>query len=142
MVRVITIVPCVSKKRETPQLARDLYISPLFVKASAYAENTSDEWYIISAKYGLVRPSDFIEPYNVTLNTMKAKERRKWAAWVFSDLEPLLQKTDTVVFLAGVKYREYLVKKVEKLGCRVEIPMKGLRIGEQLRWLNKQLEVL
>lgn len=140
MTRVISIVQCVSKKRKTPQLARDLYTSSLFVNAARYAEKTSDEWYIISAKYGLVRPSDFIEPYNVTLNKMSAPDRRKWAEKVFSDLKPLLDVTDTVVFLAGVKYRENLVKKVAALGCKVEIPMEGLRIGEQVSWLQKQLK--
>jgi len=140
MTRVISIVQCVSKKRDTPQLARDLYISSLFVNAAPYAEKISDEWYIISAKYGLVRPSDFIEPYNVTLKKMSAPERREWAEQVFSDLKPLLNATDTVVFLAGVIYRENLVKKVEELGCPVEIPMEGLRIGEQVSWLQEQLE--
>jgi len=141
MPSIISVVQCVSKKRDTPQLARDLYTSPLFVNASAYAEKISDDWYIISAKYGLVRPSDFIDPYDVTLNKMSAPERRKWAELVFSDLKPLLKATDTVVFLAGVIYRENLVKKVKGLGCKVEIPMKGLRIGEQVSWLQEQLEV-
>jgi len=142
MTRVITIVPCVSKKRDTPQRARDLYCSDLFKKAAAYAEKTSDEWYILSAKYGLVHPLDVIAPYNVTLKKMKVKPRKEWAERVFSDLGPLLQPTDTVVFLAGIDYREYLVPRVRQLGCRVEIPMEGLRIGEQLRWLKNQLEDL
>ena len=139
MTRVIAIVQCVSKKRKTPQLARDLYTSPLFVNAAAYAEKISDEWYIISAKYGLVRPSDWLEPYDVTLNHMTAIQRRGWANQVFSDLKPLLRPTDTVVILAGVVYRKNLVNKIEGLGCKVEIPMKGLRIGEQVSWLKEQL---
>jgi len=140
LTRIISIVQCVSKKRDTPHLARDLYTSPLFVNAAAYAEKISDDWYIISAKYGLVHPTDFVEPYDVTLKDMSASERRKWAEQVFSTLKPLLNSTDTVVFLAGVKYRENLVKKVAALGCKVEIPMEGLRIGEQVSWLQKQLE--
>ena len=139
MPRVISVVQCVSKKQNTPQLARDLYISPLFVSAAPFAEKISNEWYIISGKYGLVRPTDFIEPYDITLNKMSASERRKWAEEVFTDLKPLLKTTDTVVFLAGVIYRENLIKKVEGLGCTVEIPMKGMRIGEQVSWLQNQL---
>ena len=131
---------CVSKKRDTPQLARNLYTSPLFVNASAYAEKISDEWYIISAKYGLVCPTDMLEPYDVTLKNMTAKQRRAWAERVFSDLKQLFRPTDTVVMLAGVIYRKNLVKKIEELGCNVEIPMEGLRIGEQVSWLQEQLE--
>jgi len=139
MTRVISLVQCVSKKRDTSECARNLYISPLFVNAAAYAEKISDEWYILSAKYGLVKPSDFLEPYNLTLKDMKAVGRRKWAERVFSDLKPLLKESDTVVMLAGVIYRKDLVNKIENFGCRVEIPMKGLRIGEQISWLKKQL---
>jgi hypothetical protein len=140
MARVISVVQCVGKKRETAQKARNLYTSPLFMAASAYAEKISDEWYIISAKYGLVIPSEFIEPYDVTLKTMSALERKIWAERVFSGLKPLLNTHDTVVFLAGVIYRENLVKKVKEFGCKVEIPMEGLRIGEQVSWLQGQLK--
>lgn len=87
-----------------------------------------------------MHPSDLLEPYDVTLKKMSATERRKWAEQVFADLKPLLNATDTVVFLAGVIYRENLVKKVEELGCKVEIPMEGLRIGEQVSWLQRQLK--
>ena len=140
MARVIYIVQCVSKKRKTPQPARNLYTSQLFKNASAYAEKISDEWFIISAKYGLVRPSDLLEPYDVTLKDMSAFERSQWAQRIFSDLKPCLQNTDKVVMLAGVIYRKDLVQMIEGLGCKVEIPMIGLRIGEQVSWLKKQLE--
>lgn len=140
MTRVISIVQCVSQKRYTPQFARDLYISALFVNAAAYAEKISDEWFIISAKYGLVCPSDLIEPYDITLKKMSVPDRRKWADRVFSDLKPLLNSTDTVVFLAGIIYRENLIIKVAELGCKVVIPMEGLRIGEQVSWLQEQLK--
>ena len=83
MSRVISIVQCVSLKQKMPQLARDLYISPLFVNAAAYAEKISDKWYIISAKYGLVESSTLLEPYNVTLKDMSASERRYWAEQCF-----------------------------------------------------------
>jgi len=140
MRRVISLVQCVSKKQNSPQMAKDLYTSQLFVNASAYAEKISDEWFIISAKYGLVKPTDVLAPYDVTLKDMSAAERRKWADRVFSDLKPYIRKTDTVVILAGVIYRKDLVKKIEDFGCKVEIPMKGLRIGEQVSWLKKQLK--
>ena len=140
MSRVISIVQCVSKKRDTPQPARDFYTSDLFVNASRYAVKISDEWYIISAKYHLVHPSELLEPYDVTLKKMAAQQRREWTERVFLELKPLLRSSDTVVILAGVVYRENLVKKIEKLGCKVKIPMEGLRIGEQNKWLKEQLE--
>lgn len=140
MGRVISIVQCVSKKRATPQRARHLYTSQLFVNAAAYAEKISTEWFIISAKYGLVKPTEIIEPYDVTLKDMSAFERKQWARQVFAELKPILHISDTVVMLAGSIYRKDLVKMIEVFGCRVEIPLEGLRIGEQVSWLKKQLK--
>jgi len=44
-----------------------------------------------------------------------------------------------VVFLAGIKYRENLIGPIREMGCSVKVPMEGLGIGEQKRWLKQQL---
>ena len=119
--------------------ARDLYISDWFNKASSYAEKVSDEWYILSARYGLVDPNSVIAPYDETLNNMPLSNRRPWSLIVMQDLRPLLNKGDHIVVLAGLKYREFLVEPLRSAGCQVDVPMEGLRIGEQLSWLSKQI---
>lgn len=140
MARKIALVACVSKKNPMPMPARDLYISDWFRKASAYAMRVADEWYILSAKYELVVPDAVIEPYDETLNRMPVAARRAWAKRVLEDLNRVLQSGDHVVILAGKKYRENLVNPIQQMGCSVEIPMEGLGIGKQLRWLKQQLE--
>ncbi|MBN1666853.1 MAG: hypothetical protein JW862_07180 [Anaerolineales bacterium] len=140
MSRKVALVSCVSEKRTVPSPARDLYTSDWFTKAARYASQITDEWYILSAKYGLVHPDQVLEPYNATLKTMGKSARQAWAALVFASLKPHLSPGDTVVFLAGQIYREFLLPLVTHLGCKVEIPMEGLRIGEQLRWLNQHLK--
>jgi hypothetical protein len=140
MNRIISLVQCVSKKKDSPSCAKNLYTSSLFVNASAYAEKISDKWFILSAKYGLVEPREWIEPYDVTLKNMSASERRIWADLVFSELKPILNRNDKVVILAGVIYRMDLIKKIKDFGCEIEIPLKGLRIGEQVSWLKKNLQ--
>jgi cytoplasmic iron level regulating protein YaaA (DUF328/UPF0246 family) len=139
MAKTIVLVACVSKKHEMPMSARLLYCSPWFEKASAYADRIGDEGYILSAKYGLVRPDQVIQPYNETLNTMSAQERRTWAKKVALDLQKILHSGDRVIFLAGIHYREYLIEPIKRSGCSIEIPMEGLRIGEQLGWLNQRV---
>jgi len=140
MAKKIALVACVSKKKSMPMPARDLYSSDWFRKASAYAMRVADEWYILSAKYGLVAPDAVIEPYDETLNRMPAAARRAWAKHVLKDLGRVLQPGDQVMILAGKKYRENLVNPIQQMGCSVEIPMERLRIGEQLRRLKQQLE--
>lgn len=56
-------------------------------------------------------------------------------AGVLDDLTLRAPHTKRVVLLAGIRYREFLVAPLCVRGVTVEIPMKGLRIGEQLKWL-------
>ena len=135
----IALVACVSKKHARPLPAGRLYTSPWFAKASAYARRNADVWYILSAKHSLLDPGQVIEPYNQTLNTMPAAERRAWAERVSAELGKILKPTEIVIVLAGQRYREHLVGPIRSMGCRLEIPMEGLPIGKQLQWLKREL---
>ena len=139
MTCTIVLVSCVGKKADRPCPAETLYISPWFRKASSYAKQIADVWFILSAAHGLVEPQQVITPYEKTLNRMGVAEQRAWADRVWDDLKPRLQPDDQVVFLAGLNYRVHLLKYLHAYGCRVEIPMEGLRIGEQMNWLDKQM---
>ncbi len=71
---------------------------------------------------------------------MRAVARRDWARRVVKHLQTLLQPGDHVLILAGLDYRENLVEPIRQMGCHVEVPMRGLGIGEQLHWLKEALE--
>jgi hypothetical protein len=135
-VPTIALVACVGKKNTTPMPARDLYISNWFRKASVYAAHVANRWYILSAKYGLVAPDTVIKPYNETLNKMGMAARRAWARRVIKNLRYVLHPGNCVVILAGSRYRQDLIGPIRQMGCTIEVPMDGFRIGEQLRWLN------
>lgn len=135
----LCFVSCVAKKLPSAAPAKDLYRSDLFRKIRTLVEAQGWPWFILSAKYGLVYPEEVIEPYEKTLNTMRVAERHGWAAGCSNALEPHLADVKSVVFFAGAKYREYLVPALVGRGIEVRIPMEGLRIGEQLAWLGRQL---
>jgi hypothetical protein len=139
MAKKIAFVSSVSLQGAQPTRARDLYVSDWFRKASAYADRVADEWYILSAKYGLLPPDTVISPDDVALSSLSAAERKAWAARVISDLRRHLRLGNHVIFLAGEAYRPGLIDAMHRLGCSVEIPMEGLRIGEQLHWLKEHL---
>ena len=120
--------------------ARCLYTSPWFAKAAELADRRADVWFILSAQHGLLDPDRVIEPYDLSLRSMTAAERRMWAKGVVRSLVPRLNSSDRVVLLAGKLYRENLVSTIHEHGCKVEIPMEGLRIGEQLHGLNEELK--
>ena len=137
--KTIYLISCVSEKRASEAPAEGLYCSALFGKAREYVLRNiqhGDEWFILSAKYGLLKPEVVIGPYNETLNNMGKAERLHWAQKVLEELRNVVHRDDVLVFLAGLKYREFLEPGLLELGCRVSVPMRGMGIGEQLKWLN------
>lgn len=132
----LILVSCVKSKLSRPAPARELYVSSLFQKMRAYAENSGAPWFILSALHGLVAPDAEIAPYELTLNKMGVDKRRAWGDKVLASLLPHLNGVDRVVFLAGARYREFLIGPLERRGIAVEVPMEGLAFGKQLSWLS------
>jgi hypothetical protein len=130
-------VSCVSAKTKTRALAKDLYISSWFVKVRNFVERTGDPWFILSAEHGLINPEKVLWPYERTLNTMRAAERRLWAARVRNQMDSQLPGASRVVVFAGLRYREYLTDYLRSRGMTVVVPLQRLRIGQQLAWLTK-----
>lgn len=128
------LVACVKAKATSPSQAANLYRSPWFRKARAYVEAQGAPWYILSALHGLVAPDEVIAPYEQTLITMPAADRRAWGERVVTQLVARGHTgTAPIVLLAGARYRQPLASW---LGPRVIVPMAGLGIGRQLAWLS------
>jgi membrane-anchored protein YejM (alkaline phosphatase superfamily) len=140
--RSVFLVSCVKTKATTCQPAEDLYQSDWFRKARCYVVSQMtprDKWYILSAKHHLIDPLQPIEPYNETLNNMPKSARRLWAQKVLEQLRQILKSGDTVVILAGERYREFLEQELCSWGYSVDVPMRSLSIGQQLGWLTARL---
>jgi hypothetical protein len=128
----VYLVSCVKEKGNLRAPARDLYVSNWFRKARAFVESSGMPWFILSAEYGLVEPNQIIEPYENTLSAQSSAERRAWSQKVVAQMELALPNVDRVVLLAGIKYREFLMDYLTKRYTNVHVPMRGLKIGEQL----------
>jgi hypothetical protein len=133
------LVACAGGKHPHPAPAQELYHSALFSKSRAFVEQHCDEWFILSAKHGLVSPGEELAPYEETLNDKTRGECREWSQRVWSSLNRRLEPSDTVTILAGERYRQDLVPMIRRHGCSVETPMEGLGIGKQLQWLNDHI---
>lgn len=126
----IVLISCVSQKRSHRAAAQDLYTSTLFTLNLRYARQLKpDAIFILSAKHGLLAPEAMIDPYDVTLNTMSASALRAWAEKVRGQLAARTDpERDHFIFLAGNNYRKHLLPHIR----HYDIPLEGLRIGEQL----------
>jgi len=133
--RTIVLVACASSKQARAAQAKELYTSSLFRKAYAYAESLKpDAIYILSAKHGLVKPEQVLEPYNTTLNKMPKAKREEWAGRVLEQLRGCCDlEHDRFVFLAGSNYRAGIIPHLK----HYETPLQGLGIGKQLAWLGE-----
>lgn len=133
----IVLISCVSKKKNIRCKAEELYISPLFIKSLKYAKQLNpDNIYILSAKYGLVRNDEFLEPYNLTLNNFSKDERIEWSNKVIEKLKSVTSiDSDNFIILAGNNYYEYLINKLK----HYELPLDGLGIGKRLKWLDEHI---
>jgi hypothetical protein len=143
--QTIALVACSKSKVALPAgqriAASDLYTGTLFKRASAYARAVCDEWYILSAKHGLVTPGEALALYDRSLYNLSTAERRRWADGIVTRIGTLglnTPRTHWLIF-AGKAYREHVVPR---LRGDVEIPLEGLGIGQQIARLDRMLEQL
>ncbi len=133
----IVLITCASKKQNKKLKAKEIYVSPLFKFNLAYAKKLNpDQIFILSAKYGLLDLEKEIEPYNETLNNKTEKEIKSWSENVLNQMRKKIDiRNDEIIFLAGEKYRKYLIPHLKNYS----IPLKGLGIGKQLSYLKKEI---
>lgn len=131
----VCLVSCVSKKVNHKEKAKDLYISPWFIRARRYAELYSDRWYILSAKYGLVCPNEILNTYELSIRDLSIADRNIWGNKVVEKLYILEKEQEPLQILAGKIYRKYLCRNLHNY----TVPMRGLGIGQQLKWLNEKI---
>lgn len=129
----VFLVACVAAKQDRAVPARDLYTSPWFQKARAYIERQGGQWFILSAKHGLIAPDTVIEPYDEALTQMRAGGRRLWGARVREAIAAQIDADAPLIVLAGRNYRDPIWPSIEH---RAAVPMEGFGIGEQLAWLG------
>lgn len=135
MSKRIVLISCVSQKLPRRTKAKDLYVSTLFKLNLKYANSLAPDYiYVLSAKYGLLSLDQEVDPYEQTLNNMGAVEVKEWAGKVIEQLSDIASLDEAeVTFLAGDRYRRYLLPCIKN----ALIPLKGLRIGEQLKRLKE-----
>ncbi|MEM4292820.1 MAG: peroxide stress protein YaaA [Thermoplasmata archaeon] len=122
--------------------AEEAYIGGPTKSSIKYAKKFHpDDWFILSAKYGFLRPDDLIESYNVTF---KKKHTNPISVDELSNqiIEKGLGQYDRIVVLGGEDYVEVVKKAFEKASLKKEIltPLAGLRSGERVHCLTEAIQ--
>ena len=157
----LMLIGCTKGKQDRPYnnltggrvVPEQLYQSPLFSKRLDYAEAKGLRWAVLSAKYGVWFPQIELKPYDMTFAEMTPADVAAWHVGVAQRLilelwEPFnLKESDdflkpselTIEIHAGADYCHPLTEILTAVGIKVELPLKGLGIGEQLAWYGKQV---
>ena len=75
MMRSVCIVSCSAHKRGLRTWAENLYASESFFLSRRYAQANFDKWLIFSAKHGILKPGDIIEPYDLHIDRLSCHDR-------------------------------------------------------------------
>lgn len=130
----ICIVSCTAHKRGEAMPAERLYSSDLFFKSRRYAQANYDTWLILSAKHGLIDPSEILAPYDCKLGTLPKSERSALAERISKQAAVLFAGKDVQLSsLCGEDYNRIL----QEAGLRFQrMPEFALPIGMKLRALG------
>ncbi len=142
----LILIGCGKEKAATPRPAHDLYTGQLFAARRRYAEQSSRQWWIVSAKHGLIYPPTIIAPYDLTIGDLRPVDAAAWQlGTVVQLLSELPDDTDLrqliVEIHAGAEYATPLIECLDLLGIPNRSPLKGYAIGEQLQWYSQKREV-
>jgi len=140
MSRLIVFIQCGKKKQsEGRHPASEMYTSNLFRTSLAYARKLTEDGNIriLSGKYGALRLTDIIEPYNVTLNNMTTQQRIEWGGEVMRQLRSQGINSDAhAVFLTGENYQRYLRGYFRQS----EDPLHGMGLGYRIQYMKRRLD--
>ena len=142
MVRVsydLLLVSCAYEKLDHPAAACDLYISDRFRLARSYAEMRSQPWFILSGEHALVRPADWLAPYDTDLSDMPPDYQSAWGTWAVAKLARLYGKLEgTVVEIhAPRSYVEPIAARLESAGSALRLPLVDVPWDEWAAWYRR-----
>lgn len=117
-------------------------MSSYFKKMRSYAERGGLPWFILSAEHGLVRPDDWLEPYDCYLPHMSRAYREDWGRRVAVQLAEALGSLDGVVIdlHAGAEYSSSLRQGLQGHGVQIIDRLSGLKFGQRLAWYDANPE--
>jgi hypothetical protein len=135
------LISCSKSKGGHRDLARNMYVSPLYRKSVMVAEGWGISFSILSAKHGLLNPDDMIEPYDLTLKGASKQFKSDWAKKVDEQIRTSIERQKHLIVLAGDDYYTPLVEAGKDSPLNFLAPMRGISLGNRLVFLNHCMRI-
>ncbi|MED2754075.1 hypothetical protein P4278_07335 [Bacillus thuringiensis] len=141
----LCIIPCGKKKiwdkhsNYGPMEAKDVYISPFGKACQAYASMFFENWVILSAKHGFLRPNDIVlKKYDLAFDS-KSDEVISIEKLQKQMVDKSLLQFDEIVLLAGKKHKKVVTKLYPEE--MITYPLEGCKgIGYMLQRLKEAVK--
>ncbi|EEN02754.1 hypothetical protein bthur0014_25540 [Bacillus thuringiensis IBL 4222] len=119
--------------------AKDVYISPFGKACQAYATMFFENWVILSAKHGFLRPNDIVlENYDLAFDS-KSDEVISIEQLQKQLVDKSLLQFDEIVLLAGKKHKKVVTKLYPEE--MITYPLEGCKgIGYMLQRLKEAVK--
>lgn len=133
----VFVVACSATKdpnlKTRPMRADEAYTGQAFRLSKAALRASGARWFILSARYGLIRPSTCIESYDVKMTPIVPGDSWDQGFRYVTDKDLKLLRTAPVICLGSDLYADALEWMLERT---VERPVAGLPIGRMLQALK------
>lgn len=104
----IALIACVKEKVDYAAPAREMYRSSLFESwiKDALDIQKVDRYFIVSGKYGLLKPDEIIEPYDLNLNNQSESYKNEWSKKVLKRLSEFcdLEQDEFIIYTNSTYY--------------------------------------
>jgi hypothetical protein len=135
-VKYVGLVGCTKEKLDHRAPARDLYRASWQFRQSVAHFVWVDEWWVLSAKHGLVHPGTELDPYDVTLPELSADQRRAWGKRMHTQLLDVYDHERVEFYaLASAPYLHYLRSAIKFRDWALHNPLAGMSQGARRSWL-------
>lgn len=102
----VAVINCASKKLSYSAPAKDFYIGTVFKVQLEFCKKNFSNYCIISAKYGLLLPTDIVEPYNLYIGDLTDQQRKELFLDCAKSLRDKFSNCSKIYFLTTDKYAE------------------------------------
>ena len=135
---IVMLISCGKRKSEIECKAKDMYNSSRFVMLKTIAEIAGIQWFIMSAKYGLLSPDEIIVPYDLSLSNCSEAYKNEWANKIV-DKASTFSKDTTFFIAASGDYAQRIVPRFLMRGYNVIVPFVDKDENEVFEYTKKAI---
>ena len=138
----IAFIGCsAAKSAGESRSADERYCSQLFKARRNFCDARGVEWYVLSAKFGLLKQNEMVREYDEALSSQGQIDYLAWHLGVAKQFLDFLDDdaqpyATTVEIHAGELYCKPLDSILRSLGFTVVRPVESLAIGKQLQFYS------